>query len=390
MSKRVTTKSSSYLQRKTNNFQDEPKKDDLLTKEEEYKRLNEELEKKTAFLVYEAEQVLKENEKLLNNSDYYHKIDSEPVFEFLKAEKNSDPVDVSVSYEQSNSELVMPKAAGEMSNEAQIRFLKAKLKVLQEEVDKYGTELSKRDEENFKLAQRCKELEEERVKQLRISNSHQTQMEKYKKLNDEAQQKISQLETQVKLSKNENDQLKRDSKKGGQDMQQLELRLNRSLEEIEKLKLELNKQLNAKKNLNEQDKAKIDNLLNENKKLNKQKLELIQAFKRQMKLIDNLKKQRMHLEASRLLVFSEQEFINALEWNPNGELDTKSISRPPSGQPNRPNKIAGKKNQFSRNESGIRSNSLVNLSQNDSNNNFDQEATSNLENLDFGSDSDYN
>lgn len=388
MSKRATNKSSSYLQRKTN-FQDEPKKDDLLTKEEEYKRLNEELEKKTAYLVYEAEQVLKENEKLLNNSDYYHKIDSEPMFEFLRPEKNNNLVDESVSYEQTSSELVMPKTAGEMSNEAQIRFLKAKLKVLQEEVDKYGTELTKKDEENFKLAQRCKELEEERVKQLRISNSHQTQMEKYKKLNDEAQQKNSQLETQLKLTKNENDQLKRDWKKGGQDMQQLELRLNRSLEEIEKLKLELNKQLNAKKNLNEQDKAKIDNLLNENKKLNKQKLELIQAFKRQMKLIDNLKKQRMHLEASRLLQFSEQEFINALEWNPNGESNNKAISRPPSGQPNRSNKISCKKNQF-KNENIIRSNSLVNLSQNESNNNLDQETTSNLENLDFGSDSDLN
>ncbi|RNA31481.1 testis-expressed sequence 9 [Brachionus plicatilis] len=392
MSKRFANKptGSSYLQRKGSSQQAEAKKDDLLSKEEEYKRLNEELEKKTAHLVYEAEQVLRENEKLLNDSDYYHKIDTEPVFEFLKAEKMGYPVEESTNYEQTASELMMPKAANEMSNEAQIRFFKAKLKVLQEEVEKYGTELAKKDEENFKLAQRCKELEEERVKQLRISNSHQTQMEKYKKSNDEAQQKIGQLETQMKLVKNENEQLKRDSKKGGQDMQHLELRLNRSLEEIEKLKLELNKQMNAKKNLNEQDKGRIESLQNENKKLNKQKLELIQAFKRQIKLIDNLKKQKMHLEASRLLQFCEQEFISALDWNPNAMESvpsTKPNSRPPSGL----NRSAINKNETRKNSNknikNLRSSSMASLEQNDSNNNA--ETISNLENLDFGSESDF-
>ncbi len=46
----------------------------LLTKEEEYKRLNAELEKKTATLVFEAEQVLRANEKLIHETDYLNKI----------------------------------------------------------------------------------------------------------------------------------------------------------------------------------------------------------------------------------------------------------------------------------------------------------------------------
>ena len=86
-----------------------------------------------------------------------------------------------------NTNALIPRQANEMSNEAQIRFLKAKLKVVQEECDRLGGELNKRDEENLKLAQRCKELDEDRGKQLRISNAHQTQVEKLKKLNDELQ-----------------------------------------------------------------------------------------------------------------------------------------------------------------------------------------------------------
>jgi len=202
----------------------------LLDKEEEYKRLNEELEKKTANLVYEAEQVLKANEKLLNEADYLDKIsdvnflqndrkttakssshanikskdeddndeereEEEEVFKFQMnkkklglIEKNQldNDVDNDDDYYEANSALV-PRQANEMSNEAQIRFLKAKLKVVQEECERLTSELSRRDEENLKLAQRCKELDEDRGKQLRISNAHQTQVDKLKKLNDELQ-----------------------------------------------------------------------------------------------------------------------------------------------------------------------------------------------------------
>jgi hypothetical protein len=51
-----------------------------------------------------------------------------------------------------------------------------------------------------------------------------------------------------------------------------------------------------------------------NQRLQKQKQELIAAFKKQMQLINVLKKQRVHLEAAKLLSFTEQEFMQALDW----------------------------------------------------------------------------
>ena len=396
----------------------EDSKSHLLNKEEEYKRLNAELEKKTATLVYEAEQVLKANERVISETSYLNKMSE---MDFLTNETNAnsshyksiidkarqnhavnliDPKELSIfkktiknfeeeeeeeetqdteeerqgyfeniEEEQAKSDQIrnmlskistktdddlisnlFPKSANDMSSEAQIRFLKAKLKVMQEEIDRMNGETGKKDEEISKLAQRCKELDEDRAKQLRISNSHQTQLEKVRKLHDETQAKINAQELQFQVMKKENEQLKKESKQNAQDQQQLELRLNRALEEIEKYKVQLQKSQSSTKDSNDQEKRRYEQTQTENKRLQRQKTELIQAFKKQLKLIDILKKQKMHLEAAKILQFSEDEFLAALEWSPqseagpnlvnqnstrNNQNKTNNLGRPPSGPSNK-------------------------------------------------------
>lgn len=86
--------------------------------------------------------------------------------------------------------------------------------------------------------------------------------------------------------------------------------------------------------MNEAEKRRIEQLQSDNKRLQKQKTELIQAFKKQLKLIDILKKQKMHLEAAKILQFSEEEFINALEWNTNNTgLSSTDRGKPGNSQP---------------------------------------------------------
>jgi len=57
----------------------------------------------------------------------------------------------------------------------------------------------------------------------------------------------------------------------------------------------------------------LDKLTDENRRLEKQRNELLQAFKKQMKLIDVLKRQKMHIESAKLLAFTEDEFVKTLE-----------------------------------------------------------------------------
>lgn len=73
------------------------------------------------------------------------------------------------------------------------------------------------------------------------------------------------------------------------------MRLNRALEELEKVKAQLQDERRA----HDQEmitKSEFEAVVKENKKLEKHKSELLVAFKKQMKLIDLLKRQRIHME----------------------------------------------------------------------------------------------
>lgn len=63
----------------------------------------------------------------------------------------------------------------------------------------------------------------------------------------------------------------------------------------------------------EEAKRKGEVLMQENRKLERMRAELVTAVKKQFKLISLLKKQKTHIESSAALGFSEEEYIKALD-----------------------------------------------------------------------------
>ena len=90
-------------------------------------------------------------------------------------------------------------------------------------------------------------------------------------------------------------------------------RINRLQEEVDKVKINYKQQKGMVDDRNDDIKKQYDKVIQENRKLERQRNELLQAFKKQLKLIDVLKRQKTHLEAGKMLNFTEEEFIKALD-----------------------------------------------------------------------------
>ncbi|XP_050823952.1 testis-expressed protein 9 isoform X3 [Gopherus flavomarginatus] len=185
---------------------------------------------------------------------------------------------------------------------------------MQEELDSIIRECSKKDDENRHLNSQVKETEEEHARLQRTLSTQQFQTEKYKMLSEEANRKSEGLQQQLTAVEKELENLKRIQKQASTRQSATEVRLNRALEEAERYKMELNKLKQSNKDIANQEHKKFEELKIANKRLEKQKGELMTGFKKQLKLIDILKRQKMHIEAAKMLSFTEEEFMKALEW----------------------------------------------------------------------------
>ncbi|NXM65411.1 TEX9 protein, partial [Serilophus lunatus] len=92
---------------------------------------------------------------------------------------------------------IVPDIGNEMGAKTQIRFLKAKLRVTQEDLANVVFECRKKDDENQDLETRLKDTEEENTRLQRTISLQQSHTEKYKMLSQEANKKSERLQQEV-------------------------------------------------------------------------------------------------------------------------------------------------------------------------------------------------
>lgn len=209
--------------------------------------------------------------------------------------------------------------ADEIGSTAIIRVQKAQIQCLENRVQHLMQRIKKSETEKEKEKGLRAELKSARDESSRAQKQLAAEMKKtyrLKKQVDALEEDKKKLHVDVKTYRKEILALKEKTKENaaknsGGDANGV--RINRALEELSRCREKLKHSESNKKEETQAFKDKLKAQDAEIRKLERHRAELISAFKKQNQLIEVLKKQKLHLEAARLLQFTEDEFNKAIE-----------------------------------------------------------------------------
>ena len=208
---------------------------------------------------------------------------------------------------------VPPPPDESMGAEASLRYQKARLAVTLEELERLRALLAEKTARVASAEASVRELQQKAGLASRSERSLQAALEREKANNAEGVKRAAALERELSLLRKTDAEAAKKEKAQGADQRSKDVRLNRALEELERTKAQL-RQLREEREGNGQGaRAEAARLAAENTRLRKRQSELILAFKKQAKLIDVLKRQKLHVEAATMLSFTENEFSKTLE-----------------------------------------------------------------------------
>jgi len=199
-----------------------------------------------------------------------------------------------------------------MPKEGRERFLRARCRVLQDEVNRLQKEYQLTNDKWHQARRQAQDRAEQITKLEKSSEKQRKDFDKLKIASEKEISKATEAEQKFQSIKRELDDFKLKNKK--QKVSQNDVRLQRALEEVKKYKNELNDALRRNRDIGEVKKHEYGEVEKEKNKFKKINSELKIIIQKQSKLVEVLRKKCAHLEAARVLEFTEEEFMKALDW----------------------------------------------------------------------------
>ena len=254
------------------------------------------------------------NEELIDNKEEYL---NNNMNEINDNDKGND----SLEREEMENEYELVKALNEYKEQnkklkAMNNYQKTKIESLENELEKVNNKFKLNELELNDIKSKAgnkninnKDNNSNAIFMNQIYNLN-SQLDKYKNLVNEKKSEYKLLLDKYNDIQKKYNQLCINDKKRNQELVNKDKQIIKLLDDLDK------KNVSIVSNTAQQMKDKeIEKLVQENKKLEKQKNDLYAAFKKCLKLCSILKKQKVHLENARLLSFTEEEFKNLMEEN---------------------------------------------------------------------------
>ena len=202
-----------------------------------------------------------------------------------------------------------------LSSSSTLRFQKTRIVALNESLTKVTGSYAELKERYTALQRREEEREEERKRRDKEASKQREDRERRSRELDTAKADVERLTRELNsMKKDKGEEAGRRREEEREDKLR-EAKLKAVVLDNERLR----KRVDALEGVAKGDDAaaasvdELSRLRRERAKLLSQRAEMVAAFKKQMRLIDVLKRQKTHLEAARMLQFTEQEFTAALD-----------------------------------------------------------------------------
>ena len=254
------------------------------------------------------------NEELIDNKEEYLNNNMNDI-------NDNDKDNDSLEREEMENEYELVKALNEYKEQnkklkAMNNYQKTKIESLENELEKVNNKFKLNELELNDIKSKAgnkninnKDNNSNAIFMNQIYNLN-SQLDKYKNLVNEKKSEYKLLLDKYNDIQKKYNQLCINDKKRNQELVNKDKQIIKLLDDLDK------KNVSIVSNTAQQMKDKeIEKLVQENKKLEKQKNDLYAAFKKCLKLCSILKKQKVHLENARLLSFTEEEFKNLMEEN---------------------------------------------------------------------------
>lgn len=252
--------------------------------------------------------------------EYYENVDEDHDNQVNDGKENIDePNDIDLEREEMENDYELVKSLNNLKErnkklDSVNKYQKIKIESLEGELEKAIAQLKIKDAEIEDLKNSSnnqgKSAQNKTATYVAQINNLNLQIDKYKALlNDKKNEYNTLLEKYNEIHKKYDQNIVQE-KKVKQELITKDKQIAKLIEELDKKNVVITSsaatQIKEKEN---------ERLIQENKKLEKQKNEIYTAFKKSLKLCSILKRQKVHLENARLLAFTEDEFKNLLEQN---------------------------------------------------------------------------